>query len=92
MENCYLQCSCDDPVAGNTYYRCAYGTCSGYKCQNCGAWVAPQWGASCSRHDVPRADTPEGEIEILEGEVIALRDTLKRRNRQIRDLRRSLRK
>ena len=91
-EKCYLPCACDNSVAGNTYYRCSYGTCGGYKCQSCGAWIGSQWGATCSKEDIPRADTPQGEIQILGAEVASLKDTIKRRNRQLRDLRRSLRK
>lgn len=92
MGKCYAACSCDNLVAGTTHYKCPYGTCNGYQCQSCGAWIAPQYGASCSRYNVPRADTPEGEIVILEAEVADLKDKVKLRNRQIRDLRRSLRR
>lgn len=89
---CFEPCSCDNSVAGRTYYTCAYGDCRGYKCQSCGAWMAPQWRGSCSRYSIPKADTPEGEVQILEAEVADLKARLKMRNRQIRDLRRQLRK
>ncbi len=69
MDNCYNPCTCDNSVAGNTYTRCNYGGCKGYKCQSCGAWMFPQWGATCSRYLIPRADTPDGGVEILLQEV-----------------------
>ena len=89
---CYLGCTCDNPVFGSTYYECNYGGCCGYKCETCGGWQYPQWGVACSQRVVPKAETPEGELEIALQEAETLKDTLKRRNRQIRDLRRQFRK
>ncbi len=91
-KKCYLACSCENSYGGNTYTRCNYGSCCGYKCQSCGEWIEPQYGASCAKYTIPKANTPEGEVQILSEEVLELKSRIALRNRQIRDLRRAARK
>jgi len=94
LENrpCWAQCNCDNPIAGNTHYKCNYGTCRGFKCQSCGEWWVSQYGEACSIYTIPTADTLEGQLEIALLEIAELKSRMALRNRQIRDLRRQLRK
>ncbi len=43
-EACKRPCTCTEPHFGGTYYGCPYGSCGGYRCENCGGWQFPQRG------------------------------------------------
>lgn len=61
-QQCYSGCSCEQPWEENTYYRCPWGTCCGYKCISCGNWLIPQleFGIICEL---------EGEIPPSNSEI-----------------------
>lgn len=50
-KNCAKGCSCANGcIEGTVMYRCNYGNCSGYKCQNCGQWSQSNIGENCSEY------------------------------------------